>query len=82
MSRLIRLGRDGNLVLPPDVLQHLPVGVDVMMSVEVMEGGQVMLNPVVDIETYSPERQQEFAETDKMTEGEAATVRQILATLP
>ncbi|MGF1576111.1 MAG: hypothetical protein ACFCU9_09260 [Cyanophyceae cyanobacterium] len=82
MSRLIRLGRDGNLVLPPDVLQHLPVGVDVMMSVEVMEGGQVMLNPVVDIETYSPERQQEFAETDQMTEGEAATVRQILATLP
>ncbi len=82
MSRLIRLGRDGNLVLPPDVLQHLPVGVDVMMSVEVMEGGQVMLNPVVDIESYSPERQQEFAEADQMTEGEAATVRQILATLP
>ncbi|NJL99786.1 MAG: hypothetical protein HC818_01155 [Synechococcaceae cyanobacterium RM1_1_27] len=81
MSRLIRVGRDGNLVLPPDVLQHLPGGADVMMSVEVMAGGQVMLNPVVDVETYSPERQQEFAEADQMTAGETTRVRQVLATL-
>lgn len=46
MTTLIRLGRDGSIVLPSHVLRQLQVYTDITLEVEVTDQGSLLLNRV------------------------------------
>lgn len=80
---IVRLGKQGEVQLPPAILQELGLSAEASLSVEATQGGEIILRPLDGpfdhlIEIYDEARLREFAEADKITPDEAEQVARLL----
>ena len=74
------LSEKGQVTIPQQFRKAMHVSKGDALVVEQAPGGGILLRPaaVLPIETYSAERLLEFAEEDKLSEGEQQRIRKTL----